>query len=60
MHIMDGCSFHNLLIPKILESIGDSAVAQQVKNPTSIHENVELTLASLGGLRDPALSWAVV
>ena len=56
MHIMDGCSFHNLLIPKILESIGDSAVAQQVKNPTSIHENVELTLASLGGLRDPALS----
>ena len=32
-------------------------VAQQVKNPTSIHEDEGSILASLSGLNDPALLW---
>ena len=38
---------------------GVPIVAQHVKNPTSIHENVVQSLALLSGLKDPALLQAV-
>ena len=35
-------------------------MAQQVKNPTSIHEDTVQSLASLSGLKDPGLLQAAV
>ena len=39
---------------------GVPVVAQQYESPASIYEDVGLIPASLSGLKDPALLWAVV
>jgi len=42
------------------KELGVPIVAQWVKNPTSIHEDVVSILASLSELKDPVLLQAVV
>ena len=42
------------------KELGVPIVAQWVKNPTSIHEDVASILASLSELKDPVLLQAVV
>ena len=44
----------------ILKSFRVLAVAQQVTNPTSIHEDTGLIPGLDQGVQDPVLLWAVV